>query len=121
MLALELIKWWYIKGWAEVGRRWMAYIKGLYRYFSVVLLLKTLFSPWKRIVSYGRKSIQERFRAALDNLVSRMVGFSVRIMVIIAAAVLIGGCAFLAAASLVLWPLVPLAVPALIIKALVPQ
>ena len=41
-------------------------------FFSITLLLKTLFDPWKRDVSYAENiSLNEQFRLLAENLVSR--------------------------------------------------
>ena len=72
------------------------------------MLLKTLFSPWKRIISLPGRSIEEKFRAAIDNLVSRVIGFMVRSIVLIVALVMIVATAVAGIALAVLWPLMPL-------------
>jgi hypothetical protein len=79
-------------------------------------LAATLFAPWRRIVSVGGKSLDERLRSAMDNFVSRCVGFAVRLIVIAA-----GGIAMLVAfvvgcLLVVVWPLVPLGIVYAIIR-----
>lgn len=76
--------------------------------FSVMTLLKTLFSPWKRIVSTGAKGIDAKVQATLDNLVSRMVGFFTRLMVLIAALVMTTGTVIMSVSIAIIWPLIPL-------------
>ncbi len=116
MLALELVSWWYSKGWSELASRSVNLLTGLYSYFSVSLLLKTIFSPWKMIVSYGSRSLNQRLRAMADNLVSRMVGLSVRLIVLVTALVLMLLAMTLSLVALLLWPLLPLAIPVLLIR-----
>ncbi len=120
MLALEMITWWYSEGWLGFARRLWSYVKGLYNYFSVALLAKTLFAPWKRITTYGSRSVNERLRAMADNLVSRMVGFSVRLMVLVAGLILILFSLIVGLVGLVVWPLIPIAIPVLIIRTVLP-
>lgn len=87
--------------------------------FSVAILLRTLFDPWKRI--YTRSSgIIEYLKAFADNAVSRFVGFWVRIVVLLTA--LIVGLATVVVGGLVVmaWPFLPLMAIGLIIYGLVP-
>ncbi len=79
------------------------------------MLLKTLFSPWKRIVVVGGRSLDAKFHAAIDNLVSRVIGFFVRIIVLIAAVIIISLAALGGLMLAILWPLLPLLSVGLII------
>lgn len=53
-------------------------------YFSISLLLKTLFSPWKRITFEGTRafSLNKYFEVVLSNLISRILGAIVRTVII---------------------------------------
>jgi hypothetical protein len=77
--------------------------------FSVGVLLQTLFSPWRRIMTYPGSGLGAHMRALGDNIISRCVGFVVRIMALLAAA---GGFVVLlifGVVELILWPLLPFA------------
>jgi hypothetical protein len=63
-------------------------------------------------------SIDAKMRAFGDNLVSRVVGFTVRFFVLFAAALAFVLLLVASVLELVLWPLVPLAGIALIVKGL---
>jgi hypothetical protein len=54
-------------------------------------------------------------RAVVDNLISRVVGFAVRLFALIAAIGLIGIYVLFGGLLLILWPLIPLLGPALIV------
>ncbi len=120
MYFVDLLKWWYGAGWMEqwqlVGKR----VSTLAQTFSGGTLLRTLFAPWKQIVTEksANDGIEEKFRALGDNLMSRTVGFFVRIFTLIAAAVSIIVFGMVNTAIAVAWPLAPLASIALIAKAL---
>lgn len=62
------------------------FIVFFYYYFSVGLLLRSLFAPWKRLtIKRGRAfKLDEFFHVLSFNLISRFVGFIVRMMVIFA-------------------------------------
>ena len=106
-MLIELLRWWYGPGWILAFKRISTRTAGVASAFSAGTLLKTLFAPWKRI-QYSGKSFDAKMQAMVDNLVSRTVGFTVRLMVLIAACVMIVGSLVLSTAIAVFWPLVPL-------------
>jgi hypothetical protein len=116
MLVFELVRWWYSDGWLKLGQNFGLRLRQVYQMFSVPILLTTLFAPWKRIVTYPGQGLNEKMRAMIDNLVSRFVGFGVRILVIIAALVSLAVIALLGLVSFVIWPLVPIGAIFLIVS-----
>jgi hypothetical protein len=118
MFMLGLFSWWYGAGWKGVlgatGRR----LGGLAEMFSINILLRTLFSPWKRMVTDPGASLDAKIRAFGDNIVSRVVGFTVRFFVLFAAALAFVLLLLASLLELVVWPLVPVAGIALIVKGL---
>jgi len=85
--------------------------------FSIPVLLRNLFAPWKQIITVPGKSIDEKFRATMDNLVSRTIGFFVRLLTLVAAAVIIGLSAALSLIIALAWPLVPLGIVYFLVRA----
>jgi hypothetical protein len=110
MLVLAFFSWWYGKGWSGAMHGAGKRINNVNRAFSVPLLLKTMFSPWRRIVSYPGSGLEAHMRALADNLVSRIVGFVVRLLVLIAALLLIGALLVGSLVELLIWPLLPPAI-----------
>jgi len=108
-MFFELFKWWYGLGWLEAWRSVPGSIKRVGMEFSIPVLLRNLFAPWKQIVSIPGRSLDEKFRAAMDNLVSRTIGFFVRCLTLIAAAVVISLSALTSLLIALVWPLLPLA------------
>lgn len=115
MIVLAFFSWWYGRGWREEVHSLAARVRKVNRSFSVQLLLKTLFSPWRRIMTYPGASLADHFRAWGDNVVSRAVGFFVRLIVLLSAGVAIGLVGLLSVAELVLWPLLPPAIIACLV------
>jgi hypothetical protein len=115
MLAYEFLRWWYGPGWSGVVRNLQRRLKGVGEAFSVGILLRTLFAPWRRIVSYPGAGIGPHLRAMGDNLVSRCVGFLVRLLVLIAAAFSAVALLALGFVQLVAWPVLPPAAIGLIV------
>ena len=109
MFIVGLLSWWYGAGWARQARAIRDRLAGLYDYFSIDLLLKTLFSPFRQI-SAGRVrgSIDAQVRAWLDQLISRVIGMVVRGIVMVIGCVTLFLAAIVGLVSLCAWPLVPL-------------
>lgn len=120
MLIGSFFAWWYGPGWALVFKNMQRRLQRTEQAFSVGSLLQTLFSPWRRVISYPGSSLQAHLQAMLDNTVSRFVGFTVRLFVLIAAAVILVGVLVAALVELIAWPLVPPAIVIGIIKGLLP-
>lgn len=119
MLVLSFFSWWYGRGWKSVLESLGPRLRGVLNSFSVSQLLRTLFQPWRRIVSYPGASLQAKMQAKLDNLVSRAIGFTVRMGVLIGAFFALIGVALLTVAEMIVWPLLPFAIPGCLIAGLV--
>ncbi len=115
MLLVAFVQWWYGPGWRDASARLSARMHDTVLTFSLPILIPTMFAPWKRIITYPGNNIQERLRASMDNLVSRAVGFIVRLITLLTALTLIGIYAVFGGLLLVLWPVIPLLGPALIV------
>ena len=118
MLLVAFVQWWYGPGWRDTASRLSARIRTTYLTFSVPILIPTMFAPWRRIITYPGRSMGEKFRAVIDNLVSRAVGFVVRLFALIAALTIMGAYLVFGAILLIIWPVVPLLGPALIVGGL---
>ncbi len=119
MLATSLFTWWYGVGWKLVAKSITKRLDRTLASFSVPTLARTLFSPWKRIVSAPGAGIAAHIQAMGDNLVSRFVGFTVRLMVLLAATVSMAVIAVTGVIQIIAWPLVPIVIPIFIIMGLV--
>ena len=119
MLLLSFFSWWYGPGWGQVAASFSQRLAGIADTFSVGQLLRTLFAPWRRIITYPGASLAERFRAWGDNLFSRIIGFLVRFFVLLAALLTALVIIVITVVELLIWPLLPLAVPGLVIAGLV--
>jgi len=106
-MIIEMLRWWYGTGWLQATHRVGTWTKGVERAFSITLLLQTLFAPWRRIISAPGRSFDDKIRAALDNFVSRCVGFFVRIGVLIAACLALLGALIGSLIIVGIWPLLP--------------
>ncbi len=107
MLFISFMKWWYGAGWILAWKRLGQRIDSVSRGFSIKLLFRTLFSPWKRVTANKGRGLDAQIHAGLDNLVGRVVGFSVRSIVLLAAGVAILVTAIFGFILLIAWPLLP--------------
>ena len=119
MLIGSFFSWWYGLGWKGVIQSFGPRYKGVLESFSVEQLSRTIFAPWRRIITYPGASLGEKVQAKLDNLFSRGIGFVVRFFVLLAALFTIIVMLIFTALEIVLWPLMPVLVPALIIKGII--
>lgn len=114
-MLLALFSWWYGQGWRQVAGSFQPRLQAVADSFSVKQLTRTLFAPWRRIITPPGRSLEDKMRAWADNMFSRVIGFIVRLLVLLTAALAALAIALLTTAETVLWPLVPLAVPAFVI------
>lgn len=108
MVIVGMITWWYTAGFAlvlrSVGRRLM----GLFDFFSIDLLLKTMFSPFRQI-SAGQVDgpIGVQLQALVDKIMSRMIGAAVRSVVMLAGIVSLVVMVVFSALYVAMWLLLP--------------
>jgi hypothetical protein len=119
MLVASFFSWWYGDGWARVMHSLGPRCRSVLDSFSVKQLMRTLFAPWRRIITYPGRSLEDRFRALGDNLFSRAIGFVVRIIVLLAAGAALLLVTVLTVMEIVIWPLLPVAVPGCLIAGLI--
>lgn len=113
--CMRFLAWHYTKGLEFYIKRWISYYDWVIHYFSLPLLIKTLFSPWKRLVVVDKSpgfNISRFFERLTFNLISRGIGAVVRFVLFWAGIVLLilnflGG-----AIGLIIWVgLPPLGLP----------
>lgn len=109
LLVTELLKWWYTAGLRQRLQRISVRLDGTIDYFSMDLLIKTLFAPFRQI-SAGKVdgSLDVKMRAMIDKLFSRLIGAFVRLILLIIGGVTIMLQAVLALVLILLWLAVPI-------------
>lgn len=115
MLMAAFFRWWYGKGWMLAWERLGERLQSVGRMFSMQLLVRTLFSPWRRVVAVPSRGLSGVLQAAVDNGVGRLIGFTVRCVVLLAAMVSIIALGVVGGLLLIIWPLMPPAVVALVV------
>jgi hypothetical protein len=118
MLAVAFIRWWYGAGWKNLAHNVERRGRRTIDSFSVPTLMRTLFAPWKRIVTKPGAGIDAHLRAIGDNAISRLVGFTVRLTVLLSAGVSLVFLMIFGLVQIIIWPLLPPAAIVLIIGGL---
>jgi len=109
--------WWYFEEPEYIWRAIRIITKKIFFSFSVPVLLRTLFDPWKRDVTYVENaSLQELFNIWLGNFISRLVGFVVRTFTILIGFVLTVLAFIVLLAFILIWFLMPIFIILLIIN-----
>jgi len=78
---MAFIKWFYSDGVLYYLKKWVYSLRYIEHYFSISVLLRTLFYPWKRLESYETGpgfSFSRYFENLTFNLISRLIGAIVR-------------------------------------------
>jgi hypothetical protein len=109
MFIVGILSWWYGPGWRERVSIMRERLESTMDYFSIGLLLRTLFSPFRQI-SAGHVSgpIAVQMHAFFDRLVSRVIGGMVRLIMMLIGCLAIALYAIIGCIGLVLWAFIPL-------------
>lgn len=108
MFIVGLAKWWYTLGWKGRVRAVGQSLLGVYDYFSIDLLIRTLFAPFKQD-SAGRVDgpMNVQMKAFFDQLTSRLIGAVMRTILIVVGSVTLLLVTIWGLVRLVIWPIVP--------------
>jgi hypothetical protein len=112
------VRWHYGKAFIAISVIWKNFLWFVGHFFSFALLLKTLFSPWKRMgEEYQHEGFHPStfFQTLIVNTIMRIVGVFVRLIVILIgilffAFVFIFGLLFIA-----FWIVAPIGIPVTVI------
>lgn len=110
MVIISLLSWWYSEGWLEqISLTKRSFIK-LADKFSIGMLLKTLFAPFRQI-SVGEQASKTASLASViaDKLISRLVGSVMRLVMVFVGTLALIIYAIISVFRLAGWPLLPLA------------
>lgn len=81
---LDFVVWYYTKAIIDMLGVWFNFMWFITHFFSIPLLFRTLFSPWKRMTDTSRsRTIEDFFEAVVMNVMSRVFGAIVRFSLIL--------------------------------------
>jgi hypothetical protein len=109
MFILGILSWWYGAGWRQRVTMLREKIASTMDYFSIDLLAKTLFSPFRQI-SAGKVQgpLGVQMRAFADRIISRVIGGMIRSFMIIIGIAAILLYSIIGGVFVILWAAVPL-------------
>lgn len=115
LLAFEYAKWHFVVMPLEILKAWRNILVFCLTYFSLPVLVQTLFSPWRRVEwqSEKRFDIGLLLQNMFGNLVSRVLGACIRIWIILLGLIAVLAALAAGIAIFVSWFLVPCAIVAL--------
>lgn len=109
-MFVDFLLWHYTKGFDVYLRKWLRQMRLVNHYYSPLLLLKTLFDPWKRLIEIDKRGgfdFQRFFEGLMFNLISRIMGALARIALLFISMCMffiVGASGFV---GLIFWTLVP--------------
>jgi len=90
MFLVGMLSWWYGKGLITRVQIIKKRLRSVADVFSVDLLIRTLFNPFRQIsADASGNSFPDKVRAFFDKLLSRVIGFIVRSFMVIFGSVVI--------------------------------
>lgn len=109
MLLVGFFSWWYGPGWRNQLTRIGESLVKVNDYFSIPLLAKTLFAPFRQISADATgRDIGSKFRAWGDRMFSRCIGAFMRTFMIIFGIIVMLLTLIASLARLALWPIFPI-------------
>ena len=109
MLLVELINWWYGRGFKSFARSLVDKLRNTADFFSIGSLFRTLFLPFRQISAGSVEgSLETRLQAFFDRLVSRIVGFTLRFILILLGSLSLLFQSLLSVVAVVLYPFMPI-------------
>ncbi len=108
---MDFLTWHFSDGLRFYASRYVYSVRSVIHYFSLTVLLTSLFAPWKRLSVRERApgfNINTYFTNLSFNLVSRFIGAIVRIVLFIAGIIVLVLLALFGAIGFVVWSVFPL-------------
>lgn len=107
-MAVIMLQWWYTRGWKVFITKLMDKLRNAADFFSISLLIRTLFAPFKQIdANGGGNALADKMRAFGDRLMSRFIGAVMRLGILIVGLVLLILESIVGLVLIMLWPLMP--------------
>lgn len=112
MAIAEMFLWWYAHGWQIFIQKIKQFFIDIADFFSMDSLVRTLFQPFRQISAgsaSSEASLDLKIQMFLDRLVSRVVGFFSRLLLLLAGCIIIVIGGVISLVIIVLWPILPFA------------
>ncbi len=107
----QYLMWHYTLAYRDIAATYLNFTWFIAHFFSMPILLRTLFSPWKRINTGHRKfDFEDWATSIVFNIMSRIVGAIVRSIFLVIGTTLLGLLTVFFLCFLLLWCLLPVLV-----------
>ena len=116
-LAFYYFAWHYSTGLRDYMRNWTNFIWFFWHFFSITILAKTFFAPLNRIHEKSERPgihVELFFQNALVNIVMRLVGMLLRLILMVIGFLAIGATLILGTFIFITWIFMPLVLVGLI-------
>jgi hypothetical protein len=119
-LPWHYLFWHYCLAWLDIGRLYYHFVVATARFFSLHILIRTWWSPWRRLgEAYPQRFSPNEFLAALlVNTLMRLVGVVIRSVLLVVGVAATVVVALLGLVAIVLWLLLPAIIAALLLVGL---
>lgn len=110
MFILKSYTWWYQRGWSVFITKVKDFFSSVTDFFSMNSLIRTLFKPFRQISADSARtgsSLDLKFHMFLDRLVSRLIGFFSRLILLITGCIVLAISGVLSLVLIILWPFIP--------------
>lgn len=98
--------WHYGRAYFDIKSLWKNFLIFVFHFFSIPVLLRTLFSPWQRMHDgYGPQN--PIFETLIFNTIMRVVGAVIRLVFILIGSLCLLACFVIGFVFLILWFLFP--------------
>ncbi len=106
---MKFISWHYLTGWRWYWKRVFFNLKRIIHFFSLGILIKTLFSPWKRLTVESETGfdIAKFFENLSFNFISVMIGAVVRLGLILVALIILVFYLIISIPLFLIWWVIP--------------
>lgn len=120
VILLGYIKWHYTKGLKSFLNIWKNFFVFLYNFFSIRQLIENIFDPWKRMTDpYPKRfSFKAYLFAFIVNSIMRILGFILRLAILLVGLIVILIFVISLPFLLVVWLLLPLIILVLFVSGL---
>ncbi len=109
MVIVGMLSWWYTGGLSSTIQTVWRRLVSTFDYFSIDLLIKTLFAPYRQISAGSVDGpIGLQLRALVDQLLSRLIGATMRTIVMFIGTIALLIVVLISLVQVVLWLIVPL-------------
>ena len=110
LIIPNYLAWHYGEAYRDIIRLWTNFLWFFGNFFSLTLLIKTFFAPWKRIKEGrgARFSLKNIAEAVVTNTVMRLVGALMRSAVILVGSIAVLAVFWLGILLIAVWTLLPL-------------